>query len=163
MTAAFLEIFVGTGESGKSTFIKQMRIIHGQGYSDEDKRGYIPLVYQNILSAMHSLTRAMENLRIPYKDPANPVRYFLFDKGCDFCSSWFVYVVIWKIKFKLYFRCDFFYLSQERATYIRSIDPKNVTTFEKDYYEATKNLWADAGMQECYDRRREYQLSDSAK
>ena len=53
-----------------------MRIIHGQGYSDEDKRGYIPLVYQNILSAMHSLTRAMENLRIPYRDSSNPVRWF---------------------------------------------------------------------------------------
>lgn len=81
VTTAFSKIFAGTGESGKSTFIKQMRIIHGQGYSDEDKRGYIPLVYQNILSAMQSLTRAMENLRIPYKDPANPVSYFLSDKG----------------------------------------------------------------------------------
>jgi hypothetical protein len=29
---------IGTGESGKSTFIKQMRIIHGAGYSDDDKR-----------------------------------------------------------------------------------------------------------------------------
>ena len=67
----------GTGESGKSTFIKQMRIIHGQGYSDEDKRGYIPLVYQNIITAMHSLTIAMESLNIPYKDPANPVNYLL--------------------------------------------------------------------------------------
>ena len=27
----------GTGESGKSTFIKQMRIIHGSGFNDEDK------------------------------------------------------------------------------------------------------------------------------
>lgn len=50
-----------------------MRIIHGQGYSDEDKRGYVPLVYQNIITAMHSLTLAMESLNIPYKDPANPV------------------------------------------------------------------------------------------
>lgn len=66
-------LFTGTGESGKSTFIKQMRIIHGQGYSDEDKRGYVPLVYQNIITAMHSLTIAMESLNIPYKDPANTV------------------------------------------------------------------------------------------
>lgn len=50
-----------------------MRIIHGQGYSDEDKRGYVPLVYQNIITAMHSLTIAMESLNIPYKDPTNPV------------------------------------------------------------------------------------------
>jgi hypothetical protein len=33
-----LLFIAGTGESGKSTFIKQMRIIHGAGYSDDDKR-----------------------------------------------------------------------------------------------------------------------------
>lgn len=52
----------GTGESGKSTFIKQMRIIHGSGYSDEDKRGFIKLVYQNIFMAMQSMIRAMDLL-----------------------------------------------------------------------------------------------------
>jgi|688.fasta_scaffold192100_1 uridine kinase len=35
----------GTGESGKSTFIKQMRIIHGAGYSDDDKRWVVPQQY----------------------------------------------------------------------------------------------------------------------
>ena len=29
-----------------------MRIIHGQGYSEEDKRSHIRLVYQNIFMAM---------------------------------------------------------------------------------------------------------------
>jgi len=47
----------GTGESGKSTFIKQMRIIHGQGYSEEDKRQHIRLVYQNVFMAMQSMIR----------------------------------------------------------------------------------------------------------
>jgi len=65
---------VGTGESGKSTFIKQMRIIHGSGYSDDDKRGFIKLVYQNIFMAMSSMIRAMETLKIPYKNPDNEVR-----------------------------------------------------------------------------------------
>lgn len=60
----------GTGESGKSTFIKQMRIIHGSGYSDEDKRGFIKLVYQNIFMAMQSMIRAMELLKINYADSA---------------------------------------------------------------------------------------------
>ena len=62
---------LGTGESGKSTFIKQMRIIHGSGYSDDDKRGFIKLVYQNIFMAMNSMIRAMETLKIPYKNPEN--------------------------------------------------------------------------------------------
>lgn len=66
-------ILVGTGESGKSTFIKQMRIIHGSGYSDEDKKGFIKLVYQNIFMAMQSMIKAMDMLKIPYKDLRNTV------------------------------------------------------------------------------------------
>lgn len=63
----------GTGESGKSTFIKQMRIIHGSGYSDDDKRGFIKLVYQNIFMAMQSMIRAMDLLKIQYGVSANIV------------------------------------------------------------------------------------------
>lgn len=65
---------IGTGESGKSTFIKQMRIIHGAGYSDEDKRGFIKLVFQNIFMAMQSMIRAMELLKIQYESPDSQVR-----------------------------------------------------------------------------------------
>lgn len=116
-------LLLGTGESGKSTFIKQMRIIHGSGYSDEDKRGFIKLVYQNIFMAMQSMIRAMDLLKIQYSDPKNI----------------------------------------EHAELIRSVDFETVTTFEPPYVQAIKDLWAEAGIQECYDRRREYQLTDSAK
>ncbi|MGH0146621.1 UNVERIFIED_CONTAM: hypothetical protein FKN15_041232 [Acipenser sinensis] len=114
---------VGTGESGKSTFIKQMRIIHGSGYTDEDKKGFIKLVYQNIFTAMQSLVWAMDNLRIQYKDEQN----------------------------------------KENADLIKDIEVDKVSTLEKNQSEAIKSLWKDPGIQECYDRRREYQLSDSAK
>jgi len=50
-----------------------MRIIHGSGYSEEDKRGFVRLVYQNIFMAMQSMIRAMENLKITYGDPTNEV------------------------------------------------------------------------------------------
>ena len=66
---------VGTGESGKSTFIKQMRIIHGAGYSEEDKRGFIKLVYQNVFVAMGSLVRAMDTLSISYQSANSEVRF----------------------------------------------------------------------------------------
>lgn len=65
--------FLGTGESGKSTFIKQMRIIHGQGYSEEDKRAHIRLVYQNVFMAMQAMIRAMDTLDIQYGDPSSEV------------------------------------------------------------------------------------------
>jgi len=69
---------VGTGESGKSTFIKQMRIIHGSGYSEEDKKGFTKLVYQNIFTAMQSMIRAMETLKILYKYEQNKVSFSQF-------------------------------------------------------------------------------------
>lgn len=70
-------VVLGTGESGKSTFIKQMRIIHGSGYSDDDKRGFIKLVYQNIFMAMNSMIRAMDSLKIVYRDSENEVGFIL--------------------------------------------------------------------------------------
>jgi len=116
-------LLLGTGESGKSTFIKQMRIIHGSGYSEEDKRNHIKLVYQNIFMAMNSMIRAMDTLSISYREREN----------------------------------------EENAKLVKEVDFETVTTFEKEYVEAIKSLWADSGLQECYDRRREYQLTDSAK
>ncbi|XP_040564707.1 guanine nucleotide-binding protein G(q) subunit alpha isoform X2 [Lepeophtheirus salmonis] len=116
-------LLLGTGESGKSTFIKQMRIIHGSGYSDEDKRGFIKLVFQNIFMAMQSMIRAMDMLKIQYQDSS----------------------------------------SAEKADLVRAVDFETVTTFESPYVEAIKDLWDDSGISECYDRRREYQLTDSAK
>lgn len=46
---------------------------------------------------------------------------------------------------------------------IRRVEVDKVTALERKQVEAIKNLWDDPGIQECYDRQREYQLSDSAK
>lgn len=43
-----------------------------------------------------------------------------------------------------------------------SQDPYKVTTFEKHYAVAMQCLWTDAGIQACYERRREFHLLDSA-
>lgn len=72
---------LGTGESGKSTFIKQMRIIHGSGYSDEDKKGFIKLVYQNIFMAMQCMIRAMPLLKISFANGDNMVRILTFNNN----------------------------------------------------------------------------------
>ena len=55
------------------------------------------------------------------------------------------------------------FVKQENAELVGSIDYETVTTFDAPYVEAIKSLWADEGILECYDRRREYQLTDSAK
>lgn len=61
-----------------------MRIIHGSGYSDDDKRGFIKLVYQNIFMAMQSMIRAMDLLKIQYTESSNIVSIFNDDPGSLF-------------------------------------------------------------------------------
>ncbi|KAK7137103.1 hypothetical protein R3I93_017235 [Phoxinus phoxinus] len=66
-------LLLGTGESGKTTFTKQMRIIHGKGFSTEERIGYAKLVFQNIFQAMSAITEAMNTLKIPYSNPQNEI------------------------------------------------------------------------------------------
>ena len=72
-----LYVSLGTGEAGKSTFIKQMRIIHGQGYSDKDRAEFKTLVYRNTVKGIQIMIEAMETLTIPYTDPSNTVGYLV--------------------------------------------------------------------------------------
>jgi hypothetical protein len=71
---ALLSAFSGTGESGKTTFIRQMRIIHGRGFTDDERKAFAQCIFQNIFTAIQALTTAMEALKIPYSNTENEVR-----------------------------------------------------------------------------------------
>ena len=45
---------------------------------------------------------------------------------------------------------------------VLAVDHESVSKLEDQYTIAIGALWADQGIQSAYDRRREYQLSDSA-
>ena len=57
---------LGAGESGKSTILKQMKIIHMDGYSKEDFEQYREVVYSNTIQSLATIIRAMETLNIPF-------------------------------------------------------------------------------------------------
>ncbi len=59
-------LILGTGESGKSTFIKQMRIIHGSGYTIDERKNFIVLVVKNIYLAITTIINAMATLDIGF-------------------------------------------------------------------------------------------------
>lgn len=61
-------LLLGAGESGKSTVVKQMKIIHENGYSKEECQAYKPVVYSNTVQSMVAILRAMERLGIPFHD-----------------------------------------------------------------------------------------------
>ncbi|EDQ89271.1 uncharacterized protein MONBRDRAFT_25538 [Monosiga brevicollis MX1] len=113
-------LLLGTGESGKSTIIKQMRIIYGQGFNESDRLAYKPLVYRNIITSMKRMLDALDQLSLQLADS-----------------------------------------SLEEDAYDKlDVDVNTVDAIEP-YYPLLKKLWNDNGIQQVFQRRNEYQLSDS--
>jgi hypothetical protein len=71
-----LFFFLGAGESGKSTILKQMKLIHAAGFSSVEKETYRSIVFLNIVQSMHLVLEAMENYKIPIGDEDNRVNIF---------------------------------------------------------------------------------------
>ena len=115
-------LLLGTGESGKSTFVRQMRILYDKGYTDEERKSYVRLIHQHIYYSMQSMIQAMDSLEIKYEKEKNATT-----------------------------NASLFKVNESQAN----------LKLDDTYSTAIKELWKDAGIQECYKRRREYQLSDS--
>ena len=48
-------LLLGAGESGKSTFLKQMRIIHNVNYDVTSQLEFRKIIYQNIIKVFYML------------------------------------------------------------------------------------------------------------
>ncbi|XP_077787881.1 guanine nucleotide-binding protein G(o) subunit alpha isoform X3 [Podarcis muralis] len=118
-------LLLGAGESGKSTIVKQMKIIHEDGFSGEDVKQYKPVVYSNTIQSLAAIVRAMDTLGVEYGDKERRADAKMV---CDVVSR------------------------------MEDTEP-----FSPELLSAMMRLWADSGLQECFNRSREYQLNDSAQ
>ncbi|KAI9353573.1 guanine nucleotide binding protein, alpha subunit [Obelidium mucronatum] len=59
-------LLLGTGETGKSTILKQMRIIYGVGFTQDEIAAFRLTLLSNIFECTQSLMSAMSALKIPY-------------------------------------------------------------------------------------------------
>lgn len=116
-------VSTGTGESGKSTFIKQMRIIHGGGYSNSDLLKFVVLIHRNIYTAICQLLEAMSELEIPFESD----------------------------------------LPEGTIEKLSAVNPDVAQEITGELRPLVAMVWADGGIQTCFSRRREFQISDSAK
>jgi hypothetical protein len=57
-------LLLGAGESGKSTLIKQLKIIHGGGFSADERVLSARIVHENIFSGMRGLLLAAKKLSL---------------------------------------------------------------------------------------------------
>lgn len=68
-----LLIFLGAGESGKSTLVKQMKIIHSDGFAKEELLSFRPTVMDNLLASMKYVLSGMGLLRINLESSKNKI------------------------------------------------------------------------------------------
>lgn len=64
-------LLLGAGESGKSTFLKQMRIINGQEFDKKALLDFRDTIYENILKGMRVLVDARDKLGISWQSCEN--------------------------------------------------------------------------------------------
>ncbi|OQV25516.1 Guanine nucleotide-binding protein G(q) subunit alpha [Hypsibius exemplaris] len=65
-------LLLGTKEAGKSTVLKQMRIIHSKDFEDEESRlPFVDTIRKNVIEATQILLRNMERLGMSPEDDRN--------------------------------------------------------------------------------------------
>jgi len=78
-------LLLGAGESGKSTIVKQMRILHVDGgFKDEERMRKILDIKKNVRDAMLAITHAMGTLQIELDNPDNQERLQYVKGTLDF-------------------------------------------------------------------------------
>lgn len=87
-------LFSGAGESGKSTLVKQMKIIHNDGFTRDELESFKPTVMDNLLSSMKYVLGGMGILRINLQSAKNKVLdKLLLWAFLDRCCPQEIYVI----------------------------------------------------------------------
>ena len=61
-------LLLGAGESGKSTIVKQMRVIHDDGYTPGERKQYRTVIHSNTIQSLFAILNAMKKLGIDFAD-----------------------------------------------------------------------------------------------
>ncbi|XP_055708258.1 guanine nucleotide-binding protein G(f) subunit alpha [Phlebotomus papatasi] len=64
-------LLLGTGESGKSTIINQMKILHINEFTTQERLERVPIIRQNLHESMYDIVSNVERLGLSFDSPAN--------------------------------------------------------------------------------------------
>jgi len=76
-------LLLGCGESGKSTFVKQMRRIYNDNFSDDEVKNYKLVVHENIVYSIQNLIQAANDNQLSFKEENIPKTEALIDVEFD--------------------------------------------------------------------------------
>jgi hypothetical protein len=147
-------VLLGAGESGKSTFLKQMQIIHGKGFKLEDKLFYRTQIYENVLKGMAGLINGKKELRLPWRGNCLFTETETNGGGAETVD------ITIRMKALLgQFTSVYKKLIEERERESVRLN-KRINIAPDDFaannlVELIVKLWCDEAIREAYDRRRE--------
>ncbi|KAI9333280.1 guanine nucleotide binding protein, alpha subunit [Obelidium mucronatum] len=176
-------LLLGAGETGKSTILKQFKLIYGNGFSQEELRAFRCTILLQIINYTKILMTAMNTLQIPYGfipanvdiEKAKTLQVPQTDQLLpdDPTTS----VIQPKSKIDISDPISKAAIIEYRATLETGTTPNFVEEFNNSDWHlnlsesdntlpstlvaSIKSIWNDSGIQYCFSRGSEYHLLDS--
>ncbi|XP_021962817.1 guanine nucleotide-binding protein G(f) subunit alpha isoform X2 [Folsomia candida] len=90
-------LLLGSGETGKTTIIKQMKILHVQGFNDDERLACREIIKDNLFECISTLVTQMATLQISLGNKSNLsswtfIRNMTIAKNKDFTPEYFGHV-----------------------------------------------------------------------
>jgi len=130
-------LMLGPGQSGKSTFCKQMRILATFGFTENERENYKWIVHTNTINAILDLIQAAKQLGVGLQDENGDLAAGLYDK--------------YRVSNDV-----------EPQTIVVDSVPVKVYNIDAQLAQDIRRLWKDSSIRQVYQRRNEFTLSDSA-
>lgn len=132
-------LLLGAGESGKSTILKQMRIIYSEGFRLDERKEVRQVIFSNMIVAFKIIAEEMRELGLEYASEKSAVRH-ISPVG---------------LESQLTSVQDYERVIGSAA----DIGPDDM--FPSQCQVAMKGLWEDPAVQKCIKRGNEYALHDN--
>ncbi|KAI0186451.1 G protein alpha subunit [Xylaria flabelliformis] len=150
-------LLLGAGESGKSTVLKQMKLIYAQGFSKTEKLEWKPVVLINVIQSLRLIFDAMEDYAIEFEREENEVSPIQASSSSSSSSSYCHHCVTLCVRWR--FLYDFHQKNGFLVLVDVEIGPND--PLPQNYLQPIKSLWADAGVQKAILKGNEYALHDN--
>lgn len=138
---------LGPSETGKTTVLKQLKLLYGRKGLDVERQTYRRVVHLNAMKAIQALSYGLQKCNIPLEKSENIVHLET--------------VMRLETTLKRYSITSIGFTNP--AIPRKITDAKAETDMFLDMVPAIKALWADDGIQECYRVGTNINLQDSAQ
>ncbi|KAF9912213.1 guanine nucleotide-binding protein subunit alpha [Lobosporangium transversale] len=140
-------LILGPSETGKTTVLKQLKLLYGQKGLDPERQTYRRVVHLNIMKAMQALVDGLQQHSIPLGDPQNAEHLAIMSRLEPTVKRYSISSIAYS----------------NPAVPRKITDAKAETDMFLELVPSIKALWADSGIQHTYYNITQLNIQDSAK